>query len=580
MAQNISDNINVFEPGKDYLDRAVEGYEENVPLLAQIGAGFTPPGMAMDIAAAGKYGRDSFREFGQGNIGAGFGNLGISALSGLGAIPLVGDLVRGPKSILKGMLKGDADEVVDIARINKKLDSAGNVSKSPKERVDTAEELLNNAAAGNSYKGVNQTPRQPIEVIKNSDGTFNQLGGTSTLEALQKNGVTQIPIKIFDSKQAFETADFSRKQAKELKRTEDAVKMQPTIGNPTFEGPVRGFGNKTEKVFKKQFNKHQGDIVDGDQLFQRSLRLNPEFQTAISNIARDLDVPQGANPVGGKTLGNIDPDTGFPVGEVKLKPRTAEKVKDKYKGDFSQITDPIRTRIIVETPAQERLIADRIAKQFPVVDGERVIMKKSGYLDRKLNIQFTGSNGETLIGEVGIITRPMLDGAGEAHKYYEKYRKTNFGLRGKPSIGAIEKEGLRLEGIMKEIFERKGLEIDPDFYTDIIERFNKGGYVSSGRSGRLSPIVPNIFANSDFDNLEPSMKKSLTWPSVASIHPASSSNAGKYNPNLSSTPSTMTAGPFSQEKYNVSISNVSEPIVHISANNNNDIFVELDEEYL
>ena len=62
-------------------------------------------------------------------------------------------------------------------------------------------------------------------------------------------------------------------------------------------------------------------------------------------------------------MGNIDPDTGFPVGEVKLKPRTAEKVKDKYKGDFSQITDPIRTRIIVETPAQERLIADRIAKK-------------------------------------------------------------------------------------------------------------------------------------------------------------------------------------------------------------------------
>ena len=133
---------------------------------------------------------------------------------------------------------------------------------------------------------------------------------------------------------------------------------------------------------------------------------------------------------------------------------------------------------------------------------------------------------------------------------------------------------------MKEIFERKGLEIDPDFYTDIIERLNKGGYVSSGRSGRLSPIVPNIFANSDFDNLEPSMKKSFIWPSVASIQPASSSNTGKYKPTLSSPTSTMTAGPISQEKYNVSISNVSEPIVHISANNNNDIFVELDEEDL
>ena len=577
MAQSVSDNVNIFEPGKDYLDKAVEGYEENVPLLAQIGAGFTIPGMAMDVAAAGKYGRDAFKQFGQGNIGSGFKNLGISALSGLGAIPLIGDLARGPKSILKGMLKSDADELVDIARINKKLDSSGKVSKSPKERVDTAEELLNNSAAGNSYKGVTQAPRQPIEVIKNSDGTFEQLGGTSTLEALQRNGVTQIPVKIFDSKQAFETADFSRKQAKDAKRIEDATKMQPTIGDPTFEGPVRSFGNKTEKVFKKQFNKHQSDIVDGEQLFQRSLRLNPEFQTAIANIASDLNVPQGANPVGGKTIGDIDPATGFPVGEVKLKPRTAEKVKDKYKGDFSQITDPIRTRIIVETPAQERLIADRIAKQFPAVDGERVIMKKSGYLDRKLNIQFTGSNGETLIGEVGIITRPMLDGAAEAHEFYELYRKTNFGLTGKPSRRAIKEEGLRLEKTMKEIFERKGLEIDPDFYTDIIERFNKGGYVSSGRSGRLSPIVPNIFANSDFDNLEPSMKKSLIWPSVASIQPASSSNTGKYNPTLSSPTSTMTAGPFSQEKYNVFISNVSEPIVHKSANNNNDIFIELDE---
>jgi len=580
MAQNSIDNVNIFEPGKDYLDKAVEGYEQNVPLVGQIAAGFTVPGMAMDIAAAGKYGRDSFKQFRQGNIGSGFANLGISALSAIGAVPLIGDIARVPKSILKGIVKSDADEVVDVARINKKLDTAGNVAKSAKDRVDTAEELLNNAATGNSYKGVSNTPRQPIEVIKNADGTFEQVGGTSTLEALQRNGVTQIPIKIFKNKADFETADFSRKQAKEAKRAEDAIKMQPVIGNPTFEGPVRAFGNKTEKVFKKQFNKHQSDIVDGDQLFDRSIRLNPEFQTAVANIAADLNVPQGFNPVGGKVAGDIDPETGFPVGEVKLKPRTAEKVKDKYQGDFSQITDGIRTRIIVETPAQERMIAERIAQQFPVVDGERVIMKKSGYLDRKLNIQFTGSNGETLIGEVGIITRPMLDGAGEAHEFYEMYRKTNFGLTGNPSRRAMEAEGLRLEGIMKEIFERKGLEIDPDFYTDIIERLNKGGYVSSGRSGRLSPIVPNIFANSDFDNLEPSMKKSLNWPSVASTQPASSSNTGKYNPNLSSTPSTMTAGPFSQEKYNVSISNVSEPIVHKSANNNNDIFIELDEEDL
>ena len=103
--------------------------------------------------------------------------------------------------------------------------------------------------------------------------------------------------------------------------------------------------------------------------------------------------------MGGKTIGRIDESTGFPVGEVKLMPRTIEKVMTKYDGDFSQITDPIRTRIVVNTPQQEKQAAEAIAKLFPTVDGERVLMKKSGYLDRKLNVQVTGPNGETIIGE-------------------------------------------------------------------------------------------------------------------------------------------------------------------------------------
>ena len=62
MAQGLTDNVNIFAPEKDILDRAVEGYEENVPLVGQIAAGFTPPGMAMDVVAAGKYGRDAVGE--------------------------------------------------------------------------------------------------------------------------------------------------------------------------------------------------------------------------------------------------------------------------------------------------------------------------------------------------------------------------------------------------------------------------------------------------------------------------------------------------------------------------------------
>jgi len=105
------DSIDVFQP--DALDRAVTGYEENVPLAAQIVAGLTPPGMAIDIAAAGKYGRDAARAIKQGDLGRGGVAAGIAGLSLLGAVPLIGDLARGPKSFLKGLVKKKGSQGIE-----------------------------------------------------------------------------------------------------------------------------------------------------------------------------------------------------------------------------------------------------------------------------------------------------------------------------------------------------------------------------------------------------------------------------------------------------------------------------------
>jgi len=594
MASGISDNVNIFNPERDILDRAVEGYEENVPLVGQIAAGFTIPGMAMDVAAAGKYGRQGVRDFRSGlqNMGSvfgmrkapsqlasGAGNLGIAALSGLAAIPLFGELAKYPKSHLKGLLKGidakKADATINIKKINRTKDASGNVVKSEGKRVDQATKLLEKSGSGTSYKGVTQSQRQPIEVVELSDGTFNQVGGKSTLEALDLSGVTQIPIKIFKNVDDYETYDHIRKNDKAVARQNDARKMLPKKGDPTFEGPVRQFGNKMEQQFKIEFNAPQKLAINSAEEMQNlSKRLNKEFQDEIATVADDLGVDQGFNPAAGKKVGDFDVETGFPAGEVKNKERMIEKVYEKYEGDFSQITDGIRTRIVVETPAQEKLVAERIAKLFPTVDGERVLMNKSGYLDRKLNVQFTGKNGETIIGEIAIITRPMLDGAHKAHPLYEAYRMKNFGLPSGSTIVKIEKEGLRLEKAMKDIFELAGKSIDPRFYDDIIEKFRTGGYVSAGRSGRLSPMTPNMFSNSDFDILEPSMKKSLTWLGVASLHPSSSFRTGSMKPvRLSSLP-VMTAAERSQEKYNVSI---PQSVQENAQSYNDDIFIELDE---
>ena len=69
MADSSLNNTDVFND-KDFLDVAVEGYEENVPLLGQNGLGITPVGIGIDIAESAKYGRQ-----GLGELSAGLGAL-------------------------------------------------------------------------------------------------------------------------------------------------------------------------------------------------------------------------------------------------------------------------------------------------------------------------------------------------------------------------------------------------------------------------------------------------------------------------------------------------------------------------
>jgi hypothetical protein len=129
MARSEVDNINIFAPQEDLLDMGVKAYEENVPLLGQIGVGLTPPGLAIDAAEAAKYGRDAFRDFGQGNIGSGLANTGIAALSAIGLVPVVGDLLKtGGKSLIKrtfmsdpALAKADKDDlrkIIDDPKLN------------------------------------------------------------------------------------------------------------------------------------------------------------------------------------------------------------------------------------------------------------------------------------------------------------------------------------------------------------------------------------------------------------------------------------------------------------------------------
>ena len=434
-------DIDIFQDGgaaqRDFLDKAVEGYEENVPLLAQIAAGFTPPGIAMDIAAAGKYGRDAYRDFTRGELGSGAMKLGIAGLSGLAAIPVVGELTRFGKEPLKRALM-------------------------PSVR-----------------KGI------------------GGLGETSS-----RANLTLVQRELFDP-------------------------TQTTIGK----------AHKMRSV---------------------AVKLSPEFNQQIDNLARQLDLKTTIPEFAGK-MGKH----GEPHGTIKKVPRIVEKTDTKYRGDISKLTDSLRKRVVIKTPAEEEAFVNLMKKNYKVFDKGRKI-KPEGFVDRKLNIQFTGSDGETLVAEIGVITEPMWKAADKQHGIYEEFRSVfpegvpdNIDDLTKLSREARTRGKILVEE-MQSIFGQAKKEIDPRFYDQDIKKFASGGYVTAGSSGRSLPTPPNLFSKSVLDISEPSTKKSATCLGVASIQ--LDSPGVMKNPISPFSTGSNTAGPSSQVKYNVSNSSIKDNI--------------------
>lgn len=437
-------DIDIFQEGgaaeKDLLDRVVEGYEENVPFFGQVAAGFTPPGMAMDIAAAGKYGRDATRQFREGNIGQGFGNLGIAALSGLAAVPLIGELA--------------------------------NLAK------------------------------QPL-----------------------KKGIQSLP-----------------------------------TDNPRYA------------LTRHQEDLYTGNpVADANKMYDRAVRLAPEFNQQIDDIAKSLNLETTLPEFTTK----IDAATGQKMGTVKKIPRMVEKSRLKYDKDVTQLTDPIRTRIVVNTPAEEEAVVDLMKNQYKLFDKGRDI-KPEGFVDRKLNVQFTGSNGENLVAEVGIITAPMWRASDKNHVLYEEFRSLfPKGMPTDPKELASISRNVRLKGEalnkeMQTIFKEAKDQIDPDFYKSEVKKFAQGGYVTAGSSGRSAPITPNVFSNDAFDIFEPSTKKSATW--LGSANDQFDAPGDIKYPRSPSPTGVSTAGPSSHAKYNVSNFSINNSLQKFTKNYNpNDV---------
>ena len=293
------ENVDIFQEGgpadKDLLDIAVEGYEENVPLVAQIAAGFTPPGMAMDIAAAGKYGRDATRQFLAGNIGQGFGNLGIAALSGLAAVPLVGELANLAKQPLKKGIASLDDDILDLKKIldDPKLSNANKLKQAANHpSVVKAEKMMNEMPLTRDMPGYGTD-----EFVKNRQfniGGKSVTGYENAVDELYKGGRTlayreenlAIPANIM----AKNTGD----------RLATIVIGPPAAGKSRISNPIAIKNNAT--------------IIDADE----SKKILPEYKGGVgsnathheskvlSNEVMDVAIARGDNLVLPKVGGNPD----------------------------------------------------------------------------------------------------------------------------------------------------------------------------------------------------------------------------------------------------------------------------------
>jgi hypothetical protein len=184
----------------------------------------------------------------------------------------------------------------------------------------------------------------------------------------------------------------------------DAVNA-PRLELPEIGRPVRAseYTPAEFKAITRNMHAHQADVTTPAEMVARAERIEPGFQTAIRNITDDL--------------GLIKSET-FGVKQVKS---LENKLKRGY--ELGTVTDPIRTRILINTAQEADEVVDRITQIMPLQDRGVQQHTTSGYFDRKLNVMYTDANGEKLLGEIQITTPEMLEAVeSTGHRLYEVER--------------------------------------------------------------------------------------------------------------------------------------------------------------
>lgn len=236
--------------------------------------------------------------------------------------------------------------------------------------------------------------RDPISVKQTPDGKYQVVDGNGTFTGAKAAGWKALPVNVVGGDKP---ADGEK--IKPLFDDADTAKLPDKASQPVnTQEELYAKATEANAALQDWLNRGKGVA---SQLGYETMKGSPE--------EADMDKPGGM----------------LFIAPLKGAKRAAEKVEQDYGGDWSQLLDPVRASMAVDTydeleRAMTALTAsgmklarkpkDRFSRPLPV-----------GYRDALLNV--TLPNG--LIGELQLHVKPMLKAKGLGHKHYEVERSLN-----------------------------------------------------------------------------------------------------------------------------------------------------------
>ena len=196
-------------------------------------------------------------------------------------------------------------------------------------------------------------------------------------------------------------------------REQEAQARRESVDQPELGRPVR-LSELSESARAKVELDFRGDqqrkVKSLAGLIGKDGKLAERHQKELEAIADELSDELGVE--------HVRPPEGH-----KKPAQIERKVKDKYDGDYWQITDVSRTSFVVDNPADAESVIQALGKRLRSVDEDWHLHPDQGYMDRKVLVKYKDGR----IGEVQIIGREMYEAKFNrgGHDAYYKWRLTH-----------------------------------------------------------------------------------------------------------------------------------------------------------